>query len=382
MASLLERLKGSGLPALVVFLPSFLWLALTCASLQAALLPLFLAGRRKEYYLASRAIFSVLHRPLVYLFEYSGSKIILHGNDVNKEVLSKIGHDQSTILVNHRGDLDWLVGLMILDAGGGLGCCKAMIKRELLMVPFFGFVWWAVDFVCLRRNWASDAKTLEESYKSQHAYRENQVPYSLTVFPEGTRLTQKKLEESQEFAKSRGLSVLKHVLCPRTKGLWSAVNGLRLDSIFDATVAPMGAAGNILTLAQAQPCELHIHIERVEPASVPKEEELLSKWLYGRWETKEKRLESFLAKGKLALEGEAASAGVPLKVRSSAAGTTLGAVIWWLLCTLGFVRWCLRNGRYGLLGFSSVGFLLLVVAMGAAVHAVHFTKSSHGKKAK
>ena len=41
----------------------------------------------------------------------------------------------------------------------------------------------------------------------------------LDVLTEGTRARPAKIKESQEFAKSRGLPVLKHVLLPRTKGL-------------------------------------------------------------------------------------------------------------------------------------------------------------------
>ena len=37
------------------------------------------------------------------------------------------------------------------DNGGGLGCCKAIVKRELIFLPMFGFSWWAADFICINR---------------------------------------------------------------------------------------------------------------------------------------------------------------------------------------------------------------------------------------
>ena len=40
----------------------------------------------------------------------------------------------------------------------------------------------------------------------------------LCLFAEGTRFTPEKHEVSKEFARSRGLPVLKHHLIPRTKG--------------------------------------------------------------------------------------------------------------------------------------------------------------------
>jgi len=381
------RLKQTGLPALALLL-SFLWLALSCAVLQACVLPLLLFGRRKEYYLASRMIFTLLHRPLVYLFQYSGSKVFVHGVGVEEQVLDKIGRDQAIILVNHRGDLDWLVGLLVLDSGGGMGCCKAMIKRSLLMVPFLGFIWWGVDFVCLRRNWAKDEITLQESYKGQHRYRECEVPYALTIFPEGTRLTPKKLADSQAFAKSRNLPVFEHVLFPRTKGLWSAMNGLRLDSVFDATLVQgtggSGGQANVATLARGVPCELHVHMERVTPSDIPRDEEALGRWLVERWEMKERRLTSFGRHGHF--DGSGGSAAVDskvaaqasqpreLKVRPSAGRTTLGALIWWFLCMATFVRWCISRGRFRLLGGCTFGFVLLIALLGLALQAVHFKK--------
>ena len=40
----------------------------------------------------------------------------------------------------------------------------------------------------------------------------------LCLFAEGTRFTPEKHEVSKEFARSRGLPILKHHLVPRTKG--------------------------------------------------------------------------------------------------------------------------------------------------------------------
>lgn len=40
----------------------------------------------------------------------------------------------------------------------------------------------------------------------------------LLLYPEGTRFTKKKHEAAVEFARSKNLPVLKHLLQPRTKG--------------------------------------------------------------------------------------------------------------------------------------------------------------------
>merc|ERR1712039_861251 len=106
-----------------------------------------------------------------------------------------------------------------------------MGKSSLFVVPFIGFLWWASDFIGLSRNWKSDESKLKRSYALQHMYHAMGVPYVLKVFPEGTRWSQKKLEDSQAFARSRGWPELQHLLCPRTKGIWSGFSFLSLIAL-------------------------------------------------------------------------------------------------------------------------------------------------------
>lgn len=211
-------LKTSGLLALCVGMPAFLWLMVTCVAAQAAVLPLYYLGMQKAYYELTRKIFAVGHIPLIYLFEYSGSKVWLHGKDLDKDVLQRVGHEQSIMMVNHRGDLDWLVNLLIVHNGGGLGATKALIKSSLFVVPFIGFLWWASDFIGLSRNWKSDESKLKRSYALQHMYHAMGVPYVLKVFPEGTRFSQKKLEDSQVFRQIAGLAGAEALAVPTHEG--------------------------------------------------------------------------------------------------------------------------------------------------------------------
>jgi len=294
-----------------------------------------------------------------------------------------LGTDQSLLLCNHRGNVDWLVGIFLSDFGGGIGSCKAMLKRELLAVPFIGFIWWACDFIALRRNWSSDAKTLEQGYKQQHIHKELGVPYTLCIFPEGTRMTPKKLEDSQAFARQRGIREPTNVLCPRTKGVWSAVNGLQLDVIFDATVvAKTGAEANVITLAQGKPVEMHIHLDVIPAGEVPRGEEEIGKWLFQRWEAKDKLLTTFLKEG--TFEGSSATDGGSSKgqlvvrevcARDSVYHAMLATVLWWWTCVASFAYWCVHNGRMRLMFGVGFGFLVVVGLLGVVLYLVHFKKS-------
>ncbi|CAE8610611.1 unnamed protein product, partial [Polarella glacialis] len=207
------------------------------------------------------------------------------------------------------------------------------------------------------------------------------IPYCLTIFPEGTRLTPEKLLDSQEFLRSRKLPVFQNVLCPRVKGFWSAVNGTLLDTVYDTTIVAGATTpqGNVLSLAQGKPAEFHLYMERVDPKDIPKEEEPLNKWLMSKWEIKEGKLERFHKEGHLG--GDRGTAGRrQLTVRASARNTVIGAVLWWVISCLGFVRFCVMLGFYKLLFGIVLGTVLMITLVGAIMQQVHFKHSEAPKK--
>ncbi|CAK9046250.1 unnamed protein product [Durusdinium trenchii] len=126
------ELKRSGIPALLA-IPALLWFALCCTFLQALCLLLWAAGLVKEYTEAIRFLLSVMHRPFLYLMQYSGSRVFVYTaqGDVQSSILKTIGFDQSLIFSNHRGDLDWLIGLMVEDNGGGLGRAPGALRSHI-----------------------------------------------------------------------------------------------------------------------------------------------------------------------------------------------------------------------------------------------------------
>mmetsp|Transcript_16267 Transcript_16267/g.30605 ORF Transcript_16267/g.30605 Transcript_16267/m.30605 type:complete len:383 (+) Transcript_16267:31-1179(+) len=378
-----QRFKNSGLPALLA-MPALLWLAMCCTALQALCMLLWAAGLRKEYTVATRFLVGVMHRPMLYLMEYSGTRVYVYGEgDVQAKVLKTLGYNQSLIFSNHRGDLDWLIGLLVEDNGGGLGCAKAMVKQELVFLPLFGFSWWAADFICINRNWQSDRRRLDAGYRRQHDYRKWEVPYTLTIFPEGTRLTPGKLRDSQEFCNSKGYPRLENSLCPRAKGLWSAINGMQLDCVYDITVVQSSDTdkANVLTLAQGVAAEFHVHVQTLDPKSIPAEEDSFQKWLLERWVAKDAQIARFLKDGHLG--GDRGTDGRHLLSVSPACRQTLvGAIVWFNLCTSIFVRWCVASGYYGLLTGAGIGTVLLMLITAVVVHQVHFTHSAQGKKSK
>jgi 1-acyl-sn-glycerol-3-phosphate acyltransferase len=63
-----------------------------------------------------------------------------------------------------------------------------------------------MGFVYLSRSWTNDSQSLRRMFSGIKNVTE---PFWLVSHPEGTRLTSKKLVESNEFAQSKGLSETK-----------------------------------------------------------------------------------------------------------------------------------------------------------------------------
>jgi len=366
----LDSLKHSAVFLLV--LPAYLWLGVCLCFLNTVGLLLWMAGRRQACMRMAEFTFAAVHRPFLLLLPWSNSRVLIYGDNA-EELVKEFGCGQSMIIMNHRGNLDWMIGLYLNDCGGGIGAAKAIVKRSLLYLPILGFVWWCSDFLCITRDWKHASQTLLEGYRRQLLYKELGVPYSLALFPEGTRITEKKLLESQDFAKQHGMPVFKHLLIPRQKGFWSSLQTLQLDAIYDITMAEKGGPkSNFMTLASGHPAEFHVHVERFNQKDIPHDQEECKKWLLERWIRKEKLLQRLEDKGNF---GTPSVKDVP--VRQAAYRTLQGAVAFYLASSSLFVYLCIRLDNIKLLMRvvqGSTGFILLIFLM---VALVHLKPSSH-----
>ncbi|KAG0270479.1 hypothetical protein BGZ95_001674 [Linnemannia exigua] len=143
------------------------------------------------------------------------------------------------------------------------------------------------DFILLKRNdWAHDKRAIEENLDRVNA----KDPLWLVVFPEGTVVSRGTRKRSTTFAEKAGLADHKHVLLPRTSGLFVCINKLRgtVDYLYDATVGYSGIAyGEIpqelyplpgLYLNQAQPQDINMHLRRFAIKEIPETDELMEEF--------------------------------------------------------------------------------------------------------
>ncbi|KAF9937527.1 hypothetical protein BGZ67_001204 [Mortierella alpina] len=163
------------------------------------------------------------------------------------------------------------------------------------------------DFIFLKRNdWAHDRRAIEENLGRV----KEKDPLWLVVFPEGTVVSKETRLRSVAFSKKAGLSDHRHVLLPRTSGLFVCINKLRgsVEYLYDATVGYSNVEyGEIpqelyplpgLYVNKAQPKEINMHLRRFAIKDIPTSEPEFVEWVRARWVEKDELLEEFYTKGR------------------------------------------------------------------------------------
>ncbi len=124
------------------------------------------------------------------------------------EIAKEVGKCNAIILMNHHFELDWCFGWMVADRFRVLGNARVFVKKMLTYVPVMGWAWNFSDVAYLTRgNWDKDKETINKSLQKLSLYPD---PAWLLIYAEGTRISPEKLEASRDFARSRGLPILRH----------------------------------------------------------------------------------------------------------------------------------------------------------------------------
>jgi 1-acyl-sn-glycerol-3-phosphate acyltransferase len=197
--------------------------------------------------------------------------------------------ESAIVIANHQSMGDVPVIMCLALAKGRVADTKWMVKDPVKYVPGVGWGLAFLDCVFLKRRWADDETTIRQTFAKYHANE----PLWLVVFPEGTRLTPKKLAASQAYATKAGVPQTQHVLLPRTKGFAASVFGLkdRVDAVYDVTIRYVGAKTPTLVQLIRGDCDkVRMHVRRYPIDALPTGEAALGAWLTERLYEKDARL--------------------------------------------------------------------------------------------
>ncbi|XP_035724404.1 1-acyl-sn-glycerol-3-phosphate acyltransferase gamma-like isoform X1 [Vespa mandarinia] len=205
------------------------------------------------------------------------------------------GHEHAYLLMNHSYEVDWLLGWVACDRIGVLGNCKAYAKKSIQYIPTLGWAWKFAENIFLERNWNKDKDVIGTQIKELIEHPDS---IWLLLYAEGTRVTSKKLEASQKFAKEKNLPILKYHLTPRTKGFISSIPYMRgkTMAIYNIQVAfkesdPVKPTMTNLLLGKK--IEGHMYMRRIPLEEVPEGDEAAAEWLHKLYQEKDKMMESF-----------------------------------------------------------------------------------------
>ena len=142
------------------------------------------------------------------------------------------------IVCNHITTIDFAIVVVFLKYFD-ISAYNFILQYKVKYIFGFGLVMYANPDIKLFRNWEKDKDSLPnqiENFKTSV----NSKKQLLLIFPEGTRFTEAKFKDAQEFSKSKNIPVYDHLLVPKARGLWFLLNSLKksnkLGRIWDITL--------------------------------------------------------------------------------------------------------------------------------------------------
>jgi 1-acyl-sn-glycerol-3-phosphate acyltransferase len=199
------------------------------------------------------------------------------------------------LISNHGPGLDLTTGVVLTSRTLGTGKVLTLLKKELQWVPALGWSHFFQGSLFLTRKWDTDKQKIRAKLAQIEAGKWPE-PYQIGIYPEGTRITEKKRAASHIFAAERGLPVLNNVLLPRTKGFLDIMSHLpsNCKKIYDFTIG-YGKSGlypkEMLTKGGFSCDCVHIHVREMDVSELPKDETKLKDWLMADFVEKDKLLD-------------------------------------------------------------------------------------------
>lgn len=201
--------------------------------------------------------------------------------------------ENAFLIANHQKMSDIPALIVIAHRSGRMGDLKWFVKDPLKWVPGVGWGMRFLDCLFVKRNWTADKEKVTATFAK---IREENIPFWIVSFLEGTRLRPAKLARSQEFARKQGLPHLEYVMLPRTKGFEATLEGLGASNkaVLDATIGYEGASPNLWQLFYKTE-RVHIHTRRFTQWPGTREEK--GAWIIQRYVEKDALLKEFKATG-------------------------------------------------------------------------------------
>ncbi|KAI1171759.1 acyltransferase-domain-containing protein [Nemania sp. FL0916] len=264
--------------------------------------------------------------------------------------------ERMVLIANHQIYTDWLYLWWVAYTSNPQmhGHIFIILKESLKWIPIVGPGCMFIGFIFMSRKMAVDRPRMAhrlEKLKKRHTSADGKSyldPMWLLLFPEGTNLSDNGRRKSANWAKKSGLKDGRHVMLPRSTGMYFCLTELKgtVDYVYDCTVAyegiPRGHFGeNYFTLSSTffqgrPPKSINFYWRRFALADIPLEnQEDFDVWLRERWYEKDALLEQYLSTGRFPANGAGPDAHIETEVKTQH---------WW-----DFIKIYTLLGTFGLL---------------------------------
>jgi 1-acyl-sn-glycerol-3-phosphate acyltransferase len=175
------------------------------------------------------------------------------------------------------------------------------LKKQLLYVPIFGLIWWALGFPYMERYSAAKVarnpalKNRDLETTRGFCRRIRGRPYSIINFVEGTRRTP---------AKAKG-SPFRHLLAPKAGGIATALHALEyeFDHVLDVTIRYGHERMSFVDLLSGRVGSVQVDVSEIPLAEIPRGDyftdpafaETFRAWLNDAWRRKDERFAAMAA---------------------------------------------------------------------------------------
>ncbi|CAO3686068.1 unnamed protein product [Rhizopus microsporus] len=207
--------------------------------------------------------------------------------------------ENALVISNHVSWTDIYLLHSVANRRNMLKNCKYFVKDSIKWLPFFGWGMWLAGFIFVRRNWTQDQAKIIAAFGK---VKRLETPAWIINYVEGSRVTPKKLQESQAFSRERGYPVLRNLLLPRIKGFATCVNefrGSHIKYVYDFTLgyrhkSKLGQSAPSMVRVHTRSLwpeyEFHVHVRRFAIEDIPRDEIELGHWLRQLWVEKDEFL--------------------------------------------------------------------------------------------
>ncbi len=212
-----------------------------------------------------------------------GTRLVFEGDELPEG-------ESAIVIANHQAMADVVLVLSLARRKGRLADCRWIVKDDMKYLPFLGWGMLFLDYLFVKRDWNKDRDTALAAFAR---YRERLAPLWLVLFPEGTRQTPAKLQESQRYAAKTGQEPPRHVMLPRSKGFVASLHGLRgkIDAVYSICIRYPGKPPGVADFFGGACPEISFRVRRFVLADLPTEDQAVADWLTAEF----RRMDAYLS---------------------------------------------------------------------------------------